>query len=374
MASKKTMWYSIALIGVLGAMFLAVYRTGPERVDNKPKADVSPSLMGRPLRVGIVEWPGYAGGIVANNGFRANRDSTFWKDHSLEVEFVLVPDDDVLKKQFAKGDIDIKWTTVDSWASELPAIHESFKAKAFLQVDWSRGGDAIVATEQIRSIEDLKGKKIALTMFTPSQWLLENKLMSSRLSEEDRESLLRSAVGSKGSDDARISFIAAGENPSVQIDAAVMWEPDVTLALKRKGSHVLASTALDQNLIADLMVAKVDFIQRNPKVIQAFVNGWLKGSELAEKDKNRVAELLIANEPVYKSLGLSETLRQLGTVKWADKQDNSTMFGLTGQKPMFDDMYLSAAQLWLKRGVIKKIVPPEEARDTTFVREALGSK
>ena len=34
-------------------------------------------LLGRPLRVGIVTWPGYAGGIVANNGFKPNKDCIY---------------------------------------------------------------------------------------------------------------------------------------------------------------------------------------------------------------------------------------------------------------------------------------------------------
>src|ERR1700751_2494748 len=31
-------------------------------------------LLGRPLHVGVVTWPGYAGGIVANGGFNANKE------------------------------------------------------------------------------------------------------------------------------------------------------------------------------------------------------------------------------------------------------------------------------------------------------------
>src|SRR5262245_59277894 len=36
--------------------------------------------LNRPIRVAIVLWGGYAGGIVANNGMAASKDSTFFKD------------------------------------------------------------------------------------------------------------------------------------------------------------------------------------------------------------------------------------------------------------------------------------------------------
>src|ERR1700704_1016905 len=52
-------------------------------------------LLGRPLRVGIVTWPGYAGGIVANNGFAANKDCIYWTKYNQTVEFLLMEDVDV---------------------------------------------------------------------------------------------------------------------------------------------------------------------------------------------------------------------------------------------------------------------------------------
>src|SRR5947209_8364410 len=82
-------------------------------------------LLGRPLRVGVVTWPGYAGGIVANNGFKPNEDSIYYKQHNLCVEFMLMEDVDARAKAFARGGkdgVDIVWSTVDFWANELPGF------------------------------------------------------------------------------------------------------------------------------------------------------------------------------------------------------------------------------------------------------------
>src|SRR5947207_958398 len=71
-------------------------------------------ILKRPLRVGIVAWPGYAGGLVANHGKRPNKDSIFWEKHKLLVEFVEEPDDERLVAGFKSGEFDVIWRTVDT--------------------------------------------------------------------------------------------------------------------------------------------------------------------------------------------------------------------------------------------------------------------
>ena len=48
--------------------------------------------LNRPIRVAIVTWGGYAGGIVANGGFAPNKASSFYKDFGVEVELLVIDD------------------------------------------------------------------------------------------------------------------------------------------------------------------------------------------------------------------------------------------------------------------------------------------
>jgi NitT/TauT family transport system substrate-binding protein len=325
-------------------------------------------VLGRPLRVGVVTWPGYAGGIVANNGFRPNKDCIYWNRDNLLVEFMLMEDVDARAKAFQRGGqdgVDIVWSTVDFWANELPGfVKNGVKAKAIMQVDWSRGGDAIVADESIQRIEDLHGKKISLALFTPSHWLLEYSLENSSLDEGAQAQIVKNLVGKNASPDARSDFVAG------KVDAAVVWEPDVTEALsKRPGSHVIASSEQAANLIADLMVAREDFIKENPDACRAFIKGWLDGTEQANRKPDQVVRLLISNEPLYKELGEQGTRDGLPKVKWADLADNTRMFGLDGSEPFFDRIFLQASRAWVKRGYISQPVSPSQAKDDHFLRE-----
>src|SRR5438067_5255622 len=124
----------VSLVAVVGILVVAwvIYRR---------YMGTGPGGFNRPLRVGVVTWPGYAGGIVANNGFKPNKDCIYWNKHNLQVEFVMMEDVDVRAKAFAKGGpdgVDIVWSTVDFWANELPGfIQNGIKARAIMQVDWS---------------------------------------------------------------------------------------------------------------------------------------------------------------------------------------------------------------------------------------------
>ena len=63
-------------------------------------------------------------------------------------------------KALQKGTVDFVWQTVD----ELPISMGGFRAakvdaRAFLQIDWSRGGDACIASKEVRKVEDCSGAR-----------------------------------------------------------------------------------------------------------------------------------------------------------------------------------------------------------------------
>jgi NitT/TauT family transport system substrate-binding protein len=327
-------------------------------------SNMTGGVLGRPLKVGVVTWPGYAGGIVANGGFKPNKECIYWTRHNLLVQFLMMEDVDARAKAFSNGGVDVVWSTVDFWANELPGFRKGgVDAKAIMQVDWSRGGDAIVADQSIRKIEDLRGKKISLALFTPSHWLLEYNLENSSLGELEQTEIVKGLVGKSASPDARADFVAG------KVDAAVVWEPDVTEALsKRANSHVLVSSKTAANLIADLMVARQDFIRQHPDAIRAFIDGWFDGTEAANRRPEQAAKVLTENESLYKDMGQEETLKQLPSVHWADLGDNTEMFGLDGHEPLFDRIFSTASRAWVKRGYIAQSVSPADAKDDSFLR------
>src|SRR5436305_10743945 len=94
------------------------------RVWARPAANEG--ILGRPLHVGIVSWPGYAGGLVANRMLKPNKDSDFWKNYHLFVDFELEEDEENLRRRFVQGGdkegFDVIWSTVDSLPLQIPEL------------------------------------------------------------------------------------------------------------------------------------------------------------------------------------------------------------------------------------------------------------
>jgi ABC-type amino acid transport substrate-binding protein len=327
-------------------------------------------LLGRPLRVGIVSWPGYAGGLVANNGLRASKDSDFWRRHLL-VEFVLEEDEKEMFRKFLRGGendgVDVMWSTVDSLAQSLvqqaPALEKAgIEPRAFLQVDWSRGADAFIARSGIDRIEDLRGKRVAVSR-AASQWLFEYSLENSSLTDNEKTKIRQSRNLTSGSEDARKQFVAK------KVEAAVLWEPDVSDALNHQKGKILVDTAAADKLIADVMVTNEKFITQHPDVITAFIEGWLiDGTPKAISDPMLAVRTLQAEEK-FKKLGDDITHDLLAKTALATLYDNVEMFGLAGGHPFFDDLFKQASRTWVKAGYMVGEVKADRARDSANLED-----
>ena len=133
-------------------------------------ASIGTGRLNRALVVGINTWAGHAPGIVFNNGMEPNAGSQYKTKYGMDVKFVLLEDPAAKLAAFRSGQVDIMWNTVDNWAREASILAaENQQAKSIIMQDWSRGGDGIVSLSSIKSIEDMKGKKIGSTQLTPAQ-------------------------------------------------------------------------------------------------------------------------------------------------------------------------------------------------------------
>lgn len=322
--------------------------------------DIGTGKLNRPLVVGINTWAGHAPGIVYNGGLDPNPNSFYKKNFGMDVKFVLLEDPAAKLAAFRKGDIDIMWDTVDNWAREASLLAEqNTAAKSIIMQDWSRGGDGIVSLSSIKSIEDLKGKKVAVTEFTPSHFLLLYLLSQSGLTPEERNQVEKNIV--KVGD----ASLAAATFRSKNVDAAVTWEPDLSSAVEARGddAHILVSTSAATNVIADTLIARQDLIDKSPETVRDFVNGWFDGIEMMRSNPNP------SNEIVANALKLdAETVSgMLSGLKLTPYADNAQFYGLTGAKPHYETLFDTAFVIWRKKGLVNKAVSAKDWADSRFV-------
>jgi len=319
------------------------------------------SRLTRPIKVAIVLWGGYAGGIMANGGMTPNRDSVFTKELGIEVELLQIDDFEKSRDAFRaggdKGGVDIMWSTVDAYALEYGGLSR-LAPKAILQYDWSRGGDAIAVDKSIRAVADLKGKRLAVAEATPSHYFGLYVLTQGGLTNRDVDWVFTASAV-----DAANVFKAG------KVDAAVSWSPDVYVAAReREGGHILASTKEASNLIADIFVARGDFLQNHPEDARRFVAGWLKGVEMVQKNPEKTAVLL------QKSLTgvntLDDARGMLADVKLPSYAENRAFFDQRGSLVNYYTIYQTAQNIWRKIGKISSVNPAQQTVDTRFLDAA----
>lgn len=315
--------------------------------------------LGRPLVVAINTWAGHAPGVVFNAGMDPNPTSYYKRKYGLDVKFVLLEDPAAKLAAFRKGDVDVMWNTVDNWAREASILAEQgVKAKSILLQDWSRGGDGIVSLASIKSIEDLRGKKVACTQFTPSHFLLLYLLSQSGLTPEERAGVEKAIVFTQDAPAAAAMFKAR------QVDAAVTWEPDLSASVEaRSDAHILVSTAAATNIIADTLCARQDLIDSYPETVRDFVHGWFDGIEMMKTDPAG------AYAVVGKALKLDEETvsGMLSGLKLTPYADNAQFYGLTGGKAHYETLFDTAFVIWRKKGLVTRPVDAKDWADTRFL-------
>ena len=324
-------------------------------------ASVGTGRLNRPLVVGINTWAGHSPGIVFNNGMEPNAGSQYKTKYGMDVKFVLLEDPAAKLAAFRSGEVDVMWNTVDNWAREASVLAEqNQKAKSIIMQDWSRGGDGIVSLASIKSVEDLKGHKIACTQFTPSHFLLLYLLSQSGLTPDERADVEKNIIFMTDAPAAAAAFKAK------QVDAAVTWEPDLSGAVTARGAeaHVLVSTQAATNIIADTLCARQDVIDKAPETVRDFVRGWLDGIQMIKDNPNASYEI------VARALKLdTDTVSgMLSGLKLTPFADNAQFYGLTGAKAHYDTLFDTAFVIWRKKGLVTKAVDAKSWADTRFLQ------
>lgn len=302
------------------------------------------------MTVQLVTWGGYAPGLYFNEGARNNARSRFLKEYGLKVDFILNDNLETALNAWVADEYDVLVQTADAFPLyTAPDEINAYKPKAFMQVDWSRGGDVIIAKRGINSINDLKGKRVAVAEPSPSQTLLITALEAAGLSYND--------ITIVASPDP---VVAATTFKGPDVDAAVVWSPFHLEALREiAGSKVLVSTKEQSHIVGDIMFAKEDYIQNNQAKINAFYEGWMKAvAELQANPSNQTKAAKILGE--FLGFPEADAMGAMMDVHWASHGDNMDFFGLNpnykGMKGA--DLYGKMARVFHDLGQAEKVAPP----------------
>jgi ABC-type nitrate/sulfonate/bicarbonate transport system substrate-binding protein len=321
------------------------------------------------VRFPINIWPGWAPIIVANNGMAANDESLFYKEGGFYVEIFLVDNPVQARDLFASGDCQILWGTLDMMAMFAPALTKDSRTVPVIaqQVDWSCGGDGIVARHDIKSVNDLRmkdgiRKKVVLAQNSPSHYFIMVMLLQANI------------------DPAEIDFRWTADAPSAaklfvqdtSFDAFVGWSPDIyTVADSVPGTRIIVNSSSANHVIADVWAVRNDFYKDNPNVVQGLVNGIFKGMELVRKDPKKAAQYLSAayNIPVEDCQNMigKDGGVTTGDAHLTNYRENNKFFLDTMNPANFEAIWNKASTIYQTLGTIDSIVAAAKVKEPRIV-------
>jgi ABC-type nitrate/sulfonate/bicarbonate transport system substrate-binding protein len=317
------------------------------------------ALQDRTVRFAINVWAGWSPIIYANGGLSAGKP---WKapgGADFKVELVLIDDPVAMRDAYAAGDVHIGWATLDMIPLFMEGLRKDSRVmpRVYQQVDWSNGGDGIVVRDTVKTMSDLRGKKVVLAQNSPSHFFLLNALINAGVQPAE--------VDAKFTLDAFQA--AAAFNADKSLAGVVSWAPDIYNLEKVAGNRLIVTTATANKLIADVWFARADFAKDNPDIIEGLARGIFDAMEALKQESARiqVAKLMADGYAIPES----DALGMLGDAHSTNYAENRDFFLNRNNPTNFERTWNTAYFLYKKIGAVTQKVPFDQVMDFSVIQK-----
>lgn len=279
------------------------------------------------FNLSVNSWVGFGPFFLA-------KEKGFFEDEGIAVKISLMEDTAQRKVAMAKGDIDGLGDTVDLL---VLSREEGIPSVAVMQVDTSNGADGILAIDAIKTVQDLKGKKIAVQKNFVSEAFLNYILKKNGLSPNDVQAIDTEA-GAAGA-----AFVSGS------VDVAVTFEPWLSKAQERRGGHILISTAEEPGVIVDILSVNQYYLQRHRENVKKLMRGWFKAINYWRENPQDANEIMAK----YYHLTPQEFADIITGLYWPSYQENLTYFGTKENPGQIYDVADTFIKIFLETKQIK---------------------
>ena len=247
------------------------------------------------VNIAFQKWVGYGPLYLA-------QEKGFFKEEGIELVFVDEQLDSARRDAFKQGMLDCEAGTIDLLVSKRA---EDTPIVAVLEIDHSLGSDGIVATEDIKTVEDLIGKKVAFARDDVGETFISYLFHKKGLSLNDI------TIVPRRPEDAWSAFLDG------EADAAVTWEPWLSKATQRPGGHILISTQDEPEIIIDTLNVRQDLVKNNPELVKGLMRGWFKGVTYCKEHSVEASEIIAKHYDVTPG----EYREQIKGLKWDNYEE-----------------------------------------------------
>ncbi|MGJ5675397.1 MAG: ABC transporter substrate-binding protein [Nostochopsis sp.] len=259
----------------------------------------------KPLRVGITSWVGFDIALYA-------QPSGILKQRGLEVEFVRFENQQDSSRAVMRGALDAAFT---SFWDVMQVDPGDGKPLVLMTTNISAGADGIVAKPEIKSVADLRGKKVGAKLGTVNHLILLEALKAHQIKPSDVEILDYS------------NEVAAEKIRDGEIDAAVLWEPMLGETAKSIKGNVVHTTKQVDSLVIDTLMSSDSKVKVKKAELKQFILAWFDVMHSVETQPKEVFNT------VGKTLGQSGEAfaSDYAGLKKGDMNLNRRMFAAEGR-------------------------------------------
>ncbi len=223
---------------------------------------------------------------------------------------------------------------------------DGLQPRAILVVDVSHGADAVVGRRGMRSMQDLKGRPVAVESGALGAFVLSRALALNRMQAAD----------------VKVVHLESNEQPSAfekgQVDGAVTFDP-YRVQLLRAGATTLFDSTQIPGEIVDLVAVRAGVLEKQPKAVRALLSGWFAALEYMKLDPKDAARRM----GIRQQTSGEEFLAALQGLHIPSRDENLKMLGgaapglaLTGRRLM---TLMLEANLLREELQIESVLAPE---------------
>lgn len=298
------------------------------------------------VKVAINTWPGLGPYYVAH-------EKGFDREEGVEIEVIMTEDTVARNSSLVAGEVDLVGITLDNI---VIARSNGVPMTVVGESDFSNGGDGILAKRTIRSVTDLRGKRIACPEGLPSQFFLLYLLEKHGIGLKEITQVPVDDGGQAG------TLFASGK-----VDAAVTWDPWISQANeKTKGAgHVIVTTRDTPGLILGIVAANRNTLAERVDRIARAQRAWFKAVQYCRDHPAETNAIMAAKYNVP----IAEFGPMLAGAKLADLEETKKTFGTPSAPGPIVQLARDASRIWLMAGAIRRPVDPADVIDWAIVNK-----
>jgi NitT/TauT family transport system substrate-binding protein len=322
-----------------------------KETENKPASDdVQQTSTEEHAKIKVAYHPH----ITGVGGILNAIDNGYFEEENLEVELVQFTSGATELAAMASGDIDIGYLGV---GAHVFAPQGQCTILALDSTDLS-GEIMVRADSGIKSVEDLKGKNVAISAGTTSELVLSMALKLNGMEKTDVNMINMDASG-------KVTAFMSGQIDAISIEAPYTDQIRTDMGEENVVTISGSKDFLPDAVFTNSWVTTNKFLEGNEEVIVRFLKAWLKGTEdrynNMEDTVQKVADFI--NTDYDTAYLVVEKTNWLSNHEMKELVDDGTMMKWYGT---IRDMFLDAELLDQKYNV-----PTEEFVDLSYLKQAM---